>query len=190
MTPMEKQKQKVTLGGLWKEWRGVLLAMACVFVVFKVILQLAWVPTGSMETTLPTKSLIIGWHTSYLVSDPVPERGQIVTFWSDELHELLVKRVIGLPGDTLTFSGGYVYVNGEKLEEKYLPEQGITECTGSFTVPEGCFFPMGDNRTGSYDARSWGDPYIPFGKIQARTFLAFSFGKNHAWQGVRWMLER
>ena len=187
---MEENKEKFTLKGFWKEWRGVLIALAAVFVTFKLILQLAWVPTGSMETTLPTKSLIIGWHAGYMVSDPEPERGQIITFWSDELGELLVKRVIGLPGDTVTFSGGYVYVNGEKLNEDYLPNQGITESSGSFTVPEGCFLPLGDNRTGSFDARGWNDPYIPFSAIRARVFVAFSFGKDHAWQGVRWMLKR
>ena len=119
-SPMEennKPKEKMTLALFWKEWRGVLLALAIVFVVCKLILQLAWVPSGSMETTLPTRTLIVGWRLSYLVADPVPERGEIVTFWSDELDELLVKRVIGLPGDTVTFADGYVYVNGERLNE-------------------------------------------------------------------------
>ena len=187
---MEEKKEKYTVQSFWNEWRGVLAALAAVFITFKFVLQLAWVPSGSMETTLPTRSLIIGWHASYMVSDPEPERGQIVTFWSDELNELLVKRVIGLPGDTITVSGGYVYVNGEQLDEWYLPYQGQTVCDRTFTVPEGCFVPMGDNRMGSFDARGWANPYIPVSEIQARTFVAFSFGKDHAWQGVRWMLER
>ena len=192
-SPMEennKPKEKMTLALFWKEWRGVLLALAIVFVVCKLVLQLAWVPSGSMETTLPTRTLIVGWRLSYLVADPVPERGEIVTFWSDELDELLVKRVIGLPGDTVTFADGYVYVNGERLNEWYLQAPGTTECDKTFTVPEGCFLPMGDNRTGSFDARGWANPYIPVGKLQARTLLAVSFGKDHAWQGVHWMIGR
>ena len=47
---------------------------------------------------------------TYAVADPMPERGDIITFWSDELGKVLVKRVIGLPGDEITFSGGYVYI--------------------------------------------------------------------------------
>lgn len=183
--PDDKKKEPMTLKKFWKEWREVIFILAAVFVVFKFILQLAWVPSGSMETTLPTRSLLVGWRLSYLVADPMPERGDIVTFWSDELNKVLVKRVIGLPGDTITFNGGYVYINGEQLDEPYLPAQGITECDSTFTVPEGCFFPMGDNRTGSLDARSWNDPYVPASMIQAKPFLAVSIGSSQSWQGVR-----
>ena len=170
---------------LWKEYGDVIVTLAAVFVVFKFILQLAWVPTGSMETTLPTKSLLIGWHLPYAVADPMPEYGDVVTFQSDELQEILVKRIIGLPGDTITYDGnGYVFRNGEQLSEPYLASQGITYCDKTFTVPEGCFFVMGDNRGGSYDARSWQQPYVPMENIQAKTLLCISIGKTHAWQGV------
>ena len=77
-----------------------------------------------------------------MVSDPVPERGDIVTFWDEELNKVLVKRVVGLPGETLSFKNGYTYVNGEKLDESYLPT-GITYPRhegDTFTVPEGCIF--------------------------------------------------
>ena len=169
---------------LWKEYGDLLIMLAAVFVVFKFILQLAWVPTGSMETTLPTRSLVIGWHAPYVVADPMPDHGDVVTFWSDELHEVLVKRVIGLPGDTITYADGYVYRNGEKLDESYLPGKGITYSDKEFSVPEGCFFVMGDNRGGSYDARSWVMPYISAENIQAKALLCISIGKSHAWQGI------
>ena len=175
----------MTLKRFWKEWREVILILAAVFVVFKFILQIAWVPSGSMETTLPTKSVLVGFQLPYIVADPVPQRGDIVTFWSDELGKVLVKRVIGLPGDTITFADGYVYINGEKLEEEYLPVKGVTECDESFTVPEGCFFPMGDNRTGSNDARSWANPYVKVSAIQAKPFLVISVGSDQSWQGIR-----
>ncbi len=67
-----------------------------------------------------------GLAAAYVVSDPVPERGDIVTFWDEELNKVLVKRVVGLPGETLSFKNGYTYVNGEMLDEAYLPRQGIT----------------------------------------------------------------
>lgn len=101
--PDAKEKEKWTLKRFWKEWKEVVYVLAAVFVVFKFILQIAWVPSGSMETTLPTRSVLLGWHLTYAVADPMPERGDIITFWSDELGKVLVKRVIGLPGDEITF---------------------------------------------------------------------------------------
>ena len=132
----------------WSDYGYLLVTVAVVFVLFKVVFQLAYVPTGSMETTVPSKSLMVCWRLPYVVSDPVPERGEVVTFWSDEMGKLLVKRVIGLPGDEISFSGGYVYINGERLEEDYLPQQGITTSDGVFQVPDGCLFLLGDNRAG------------------------------------------
>ena len=140
---------------LWNDYGYLLVTVAVVFLLFRVVLQLSYVPTGSMETTIPTKSLLIGFRLPYVVSDPVPVRGNIVTFWSDELDKLLVKRVIGLPGDTVSFKGGFVYINGEKLNEDYLPVSGITTSeTESFEVPEGCIFVLGDNRNVSNDSRN------------------------------------
>ena len=141
---------------------------------------------------IPTKCLLIGWRLPYVVSDPVPERGDIVTFWDEELNKVLVKRVVGLPGETLSFKNGYTYVNGEKLDESYLPTQGITTLPDSmadktFTVPEDCMFVMGDNRTGSNDSRLLGEPYIPVEAVQARMLVAISVGSDQSWQGVRWI---
>ena len=162
---------------LWDDYGYLLVTLAAVFVLFKVLLQLAYVPSGSMETTIPTKCLLVGWRLPYVVSDPVPERGDIVT---------------GLPGETLSFKNGYTYVNGEKLDESYLPTQGITTLPDSmadktFTVPEGCMFVMGDNRTGSNDSRLLGEPYIPIEAVQARMLVAISVGSDQSWQGVRWI---
>ena len=178
-------KETSVLRRFFKEWGDVLLILAAVFLVFRFVLQIAWVPSGSMETTIPTKCALIGWRLPYMVSDPVPQRGDIVTFWSDELGKVLVKRTIGLPGDTVSFSDGYVYINGEKLEEEYLPARGITECENTYVVPDGCVFMLGDNRTGSLDARYWFNPYVSVDNIQARPFVAISVGKDQCWQGVR-----
>lgn len=183
--PEAQENGKWTLKRLWKEWREVILILAAVFVVFKFIIQIAWVPSGSMETTLPTRSVLFGWQLSYLVSDPVPERGDVITFWSDELDKVLVKRVIGLPGEEVSFSGGFVYINGTKIEEPYLQAQGITESEKSFTVPEGCIFVLGDNRTASHDSRFWNNPYVPLGEIQAQPFVVVSIGSSNSWQGIR-----
>lgn len=182
---LPQKKEKMTLKRFWKEWREVILILAAVFVVFKFILQIAWVPSGSMETTLPTKSVLVGLQLPYIVADPVPQRGDIVTFWSDELGKLLVKRVVGLPGDEITFQDGYTYINGEMLDESYLPRQGITQCSDSFLVPEGCVFFMGDNRTGSNDARFWKQPYISVDNIRAKVMVGISVLPDNSWRGVR-----
>lgn len=172
---------------LWNDYGYLLITLAAVFVLFKVVLQLAYVPTGSMETTIPTKTLLIGWRLPYAVADPMPERGDIVTFYSDELSKVLVKRVVGLPGEKITFKNGYTYIDGEKLDESYLPEQGITDGERVFEVPEGHIFLMGDNRPGSRDCRSFEQPYIAVDKIQGRMLVAISVGREQSWQGVRWI---
>ena len=102
-----------------------------------------------------------------------------------KLGKLLVKRVVGLPGDEITFQDGYTYINGEMLDESYLPRQGITQCSDSFLVPEGCVFFMGDNRTGSNDARFWKQPYISVDNIRAKVMVGISVLPDKSWRGVR-----
>lgn len=184
---MEQQTnpQKLSLlARLWKEWGGMFIAFAVIILLMKVVFQVAWVPTGSMETTIPTRSVQLCWRLPYFFGDPLPKRGDVITFWSEECNEVMVKRCIGLPGDTITYEAGYVYLNGELLDESYLPIQGITESSDSFTVPEDCVFFMGDNRTGSFDARYWANSYIHRSELQAKVLLSFSFGKEQSWQGV------
>ena len=181
------KKKKSGFAAFWSDFGYLIVTAVVVVLVFRVLLQLSWVPSGSMETTIPKKTLLISWQLPYVMGDPVPERGNIVTFWSDELDKLLVKRVIGLPGDTVSFSGGYVYINGQRLEEDYLDQQGgtISPNQTSFTVPEGCLFFLGDNRSGSNDARYWEESYIPVGNVKAHVLLAISLTGGSSWQGVR-----
>ena len=183
---VEKQDGSL-LRRIWKDYGYLLVTVAVVLTIFKVLLQLAYVPSGSMETTIPARSLLISWQLPWLVSDQEPERGDVVTFWSDELGKLLVKRVIGLPGDEITFSGGYAYVNGQKLEEPYLMEPGSTSSPQQekFRVPEGCLFMMGDNRVNSLDSRYLTQPYIPISKVQAQVLFCVSPFEENSWRGIR-----
>ena len=169
----ERQGQQETKGGFWRDYGYLLITAAVVILVFRVLLQLAYVPSGSMETTIPENSLLISWQLPYLVSDPQPQRGDIVTFWNAEESKLLVKRVIGLPGDTVSFSGGYVYVNGEMLEEDYLDQQGVTDSfeQDTYQVPEDSLLMLGDNRTGSKDSRLWNNPYVTRDTVRARVMI-------------------
>lgn len=171
----------------WSDYGYLLITVVIVVIVFRVLLQLAWVPSGSMETTIPARTLLISWRLPYLISDPEPQRGDIMTFWDDELNKILVKRVIGLPGDEVSFSDGYVYINGERLEENYLPRQGSTISSNQsvFRVPEDCIFVMGDNRSGSLDSRYLAQPYIPMDALKARVMVGISVFKDNSWRGIR-----
>lgn len=164
------------------------VTVAVMLVLFRGIFLLGFVTSGSMETTLPTHSVFLGWHLSYLIGDPKPERGDIVLFSSDELGETLVKRVVALPGETVTFSDGYVWVDGTQLEEAYLPVKGITypQTQGdTFVVPEDYVFMLGDHRDNSLDSRYWQDPYVPITNIQARALVDISLWPGNTWIGVR-----
>ena len=187
MSNKPKRLEVEKKGGFWAEYGYLLVTAAVVLVVFRVILQLAWVPSGSMETTIPTKSLLVSLRLPWLISDPAPERGDVVTFWSDELDKLLVKRVIGLPGEDVSFVGGYVCIDDERLDEQYLSQQGVSAGINNevFSVPEGCYFMMGDNRTGSDDSRFWDEPYVPGQAIRSKVLLIISVHKDNSWRGVR-----
>ena len=87
------------------------------------------------------------------------ERGDIIVFKSKLLDDkgeqkYLIKRVIAVGGDTIEIRDGYVYINGEQIDEPYVAEQGISGEMGSVTVEEGKMFVMGDNRGVSQDSRS------------------------------------
>jgi signal peptidase I len=97
----------------------------------------------------------------FYLFDP-PERGDIVVLDPpvQGASKPYIKRVIGLPGEKIEFRDGFVYIDGEKLNEPYI-DGGITECGGreycrGFTVPEDSVFVLGDNRTNSSDSRSFG----------------------------------
>lgn len=87
-----------------------------------------------------------------------------------------IKRVIGLPGENVKIEDGYVYINGEKLEEEYLQEGVITDSVGGgaftdITVPEGYIFVLGDNRSKSTDSRRFG--CVPLDKLEGKVVLRF-----------------
>lgn len=112
------------------------------------------VRSHSMSPTLPDGSLVLTrrlWRKSTL------RRGDVVVVHSQELGETVVKRIIGLPGETVTIQAGEVSIDGHVLPEPYASPSIFSD---SYRVPADHYFLLGDNRDASTDSRSWRNPHI------------------------------
>lgn len=112
------------------------------------------VPTSSMQNTIQINQQLLVLKDKFVQQY---NRGDIVVFEQD--GTLLIKRLIGLPGETIRISKGTVFVDGELLFEEYLSSNS-DEYDKTFYVPEGSYLFLGDNREESFDARFWDNPYV------------------------------
>lgn len=168
------------------EWVAVIAGAVVVALLVRTFLFTTfWIPTGSMEPTLmgsPRKDRVIVNRLSYKLHDvnrgdivvfDVPDGEPVMSVEGQQVNEL-IKRVVGLPGETVTLRDGRVYIDGTLLEEDYLPDGTRTEAScgvSTFEIPEGHVFVMGDNRGGSRDARCWRDPALDEDAIVGRAFF-------------------
>ncbi len=162
----------------------VLVALALAFGVRTYVAQMFYIPSGSMLPTLQVGDRIVVDKLSYHLHGI--HRGDVVVFRRPPLEHAdysdLVKRVIGLPGDTVSSVDGRIYIDGRVLAEPWLPSpeplsspspvaQGFS-LIRPYTVPAGEYFVMGDNRTNSEDSRYFGP--IPANLIVGRmAFVAW-----------------
>ena len=187
----EGEKQLTPVGKFFHQYGYLIITALVVLVLFRGVFNLAYVPTSSMEPTLPVKSLFLSLRLPWLAADPEPDQGDIMMFYSQEYDQILVKRVIGLPGQTVTFAGGAVFIDGALLEEDYLPAGTETwpgTSGSSFTVPEGTVLLMGDNRGNSLDSRYWENPFIPLSDLRGKALVAVSVKPGSSWQGIHGLL--
>jgi signal peptidase I len=158
------------------EWLGVIgggIAIALLVEAF--LIQAFWIPSPSMEPTLDVGDRVLVNKLSYKLHDV--HRGDVVVFerppgastGEDGEIKDLIKRVIAVGGDTIEAREGYVYVNGERIDEDYLEPGTPTDNLPLKTIPDGRVFVMGDNRTNSEDSRVFG----PIGEdaIVGRAFI-------------------
>ncbi len=160
---------------LWEWLKIIVSAAAIAFVLNTFIIANSQVPSGSMENTIMTGDRVIGSRLSYRFFGD-PERGDIVIFrFPDNEKIYYVKRIIGLPGETVDIVGGQVFINDSEvpLEEPYLREAMIPEPAMHFEVPEDSYFMMGDNRNYSSDARRWKNTYVKREKIIAKVLFRY-----------------
>lgn len=160
----DKGNQK-TSKAVWEYVRAVLIGVLIAFLLLRFVIINAKVPSSSMYPTLKVHDRMIGLRLTYYFSDP--KRGDIVIFKCPEeganYNKLYVKRVIGLPGETVTIRAGEVWirtVGGDefRLEENYLaepPNGSLAVNNNTYQLGEGEYFVMGDNRNNSVDSRFW-----------------------------------
>ncbi|MCI8889850.1 MAG: signal peptidase I [Eubacterium sp.] len=145
----------------WKELLSYvwIIAFACILAgaVNRYVLINAKIPSVSMENLLKVNDRIFGCRLSYLFEDP--KRYDVVMFkYPVDGETIYIKRVIGLPGETVEIKDSKIYIDGSStpIEEDYLPEPWVDANDGYlFKVPKDCYLMLGDNRNVSEDARQW-----------------------------------
>lgn len=175
MQEKEKKKEKVNVKKEIFSWiRMIVLAFVLALLINNFIIVNATVPSSSMENTIMAKSRMVGFRLSYLFGEP--KQGDIIIFkYPDDEKQNFVKRIIGLPGQTVQIIDGKVYIDGseEPLEEGYLKETPLGDY-GPYTVPEDSYFVMGDNRNDSKDSRFWVTTnYVSKDKILGKAIFSY-----------------
>jgi signal peptidase I len=160
------------------EWVAIIVIALGVAVVLRTfVIQTFYIPSASMTPTLQVGDRIVVNKLSYHLHSV--HRGDIIVFRRPPNEDCagppvpdLVKRVIGLPGETISDRNGTVYINGKALDQTWLPTHTTTTFTGTFApvkIAANHYFVMGDDRVDSCDSRDWGT--VPSSYIVGRVEL-------------------
>ncbi|MDS0526955.1 signal peptidase I [Clostridium sp. SHJSY1] len=164
---INKNKKIKTYKNVFLEWIvPILISIVIALLIKKYLIFEVEVPTGSMIPTINENDKFL---VTKIYNLDNMERGNIIVFYSNEFNELLIKRLIGLPGDDISIVDGRVSINGEELDESYVVNHD--KFNGKFHVPEGKYFFLGDNRPDSNDSRMWKNPYVDGKDIKGKEFI-------------------
>ncbi len=178
--PPSSERPRLRRVSLLHEAAQTLLFLVAVYVLLEMTIPRSVVLSISMEPNLIAEQRLLISRISYLVGDPA--RGEIVVFVPPNQppdEPPLIKRLIGLPGETISFQDTAVYINGMKLDEPYINESCQPgRCPNkSLQLGDDEYFMMGDNRNHSRDSRSFGP--IPHSQIIGRAVLRW-------WPPTKW----
>ncbi|NER80678.1 MAG: signal peptidase I [Leptolyngbya sp. SIO1D8] len=160
---------------IWEVLQTLGLSIFLALGIRTFVAEARYIPTGSMEPTLEINDRLVIEKISYRFNPP--DRGDIVVFWApksfsapDEGRDAFIKRVIGLPGDSVEVTNGTVFINAEPLQEDYIkaPPNYIW---GPSTVPEDSYLVLGDNRNSSNDSHVWG--FVPQEDLIGKAVVRF-----------------
>jgi signal peptidase I len=137
------------------------------------VAEARYIPSGSMLPTLEINDRLIIDKLGYKFTDP--KRGDVVVFsptdaLKQQYKDAFIKRIIGLPGETVEVKNGQVIINGETISENYIAEEPQYNW-GPQTVPDNSYLVLGDNRNNSFDSHSWG--FVPRDNIIGRAVVRF-----------------
>ncbi len=153
----------------------IIIGIVIAVILNRFIIMNIDVISGSMLPTLKVDDKMIGLRTAYWFAEP--ERGDIIIFkFPDDECELYVKRIVGLPGDTIVIEDGKIYINGSEtpLDEPYLMEpDNVYGDYGPYLIPADCYLVLGDNRNNSDDARFWENTYVTKNQIVAKVIFRY-----------------
>ena len=167
-------EEKTSVGKELFQWVLVIIgAVILAFLIDTFVIVNAQIPSGSMENTIMTGDRVFGNRLAYKFSDP--KRFDIIIFkYPDDESQLFIKRIIGLPGETVEIHDGNIYINGSDspLEDVDIKEP-MERSFGPYTVPEGCYFVMGDNRNNSRDSRYWENTFVSEDEILGKAVFRY-----------------
>ncbi len=167
--PSNPNQENPWVEGLKTVGLSVILALG----IRTFVAEARYIPSGSMLPTLEINDRLIIDKLGYKFTDP--KRGDVVVFSpTDQLKQqykdAFIKRIIGLPGETVEVNNGQVIIDGDVLSEEYIAEAPQYNW-GPETVPENSYLVLGDNRNNSYDSHYWG--FVPHNHIIGRAVVRF-----------------
>lgn len=150
----------------------IALAFILALVIRAYVVEARVIPSGSMLPTIQEGDRVLVNKVVYHIRKP--QRGEIIVFEAPVNtgeNQDFIKRVVGLPGDTVEIKNLKVYVNGSPLDEDYVAEAPEYEF-GPVTVPDDALFVMGDNRNASYDSHLW-NAWLRLNKVKGEAFARY-----------------